>query len=845
MSPIIDKSCVGCTHWYRDSPSISSVLRTRKYRDLPLCDICSEVIQTLQCLWDTYSAFKRSISDDALGLCAHEFQGLVMKGKMDSAVSYRGAALFSWFMRQPMPACPDFLVLDGKPLFHFPGLYQLDSVIRNSKDNDRRKAFVNSLLYLKRGMPRADEEKLEAKTWDTFHALTRRHRASSLAEHLEHGMWRELVKRRLPAIVNEIYRPFSNLSWWSEVDMIPKIPSRNSHFCYPRRTFGALESCYHGYLEAGNREHMMCPGEQKSDHFYDEKNVLTGRQFNLQQVEWIHPNFLIRDQDAIIPEVPLLLDRLTRRIRFGDWLIDRRIGRLQIPFAELHSLAEPCKIRTISKGQDHLYSALSIIQKMMFDGLSRFKQFLCWRPVDSCILSSVLHDPLTGEFFVSGDYKAATNNINPELTRFTMNLIARATDMPDDLVDLCHKALTDHEVCFGGPFSYDGSRKGWRMPGFCSAEQKWGQLMGSPISFPILCLINFAAISVAIHEPVYVLGRRVCTIPRSVRDERIIVNGDDCVFVANERERLRWERCTAACGLELSVGKTYYSPEWLIINSTMYTLRINKPIPCVSSLQCVDSVADDHRCRFNPIGFLNLSLMFGLKRAGSDDYDPTDVCKDPMRDGTIGSRLEKLTSNLPSDVADYAYSAFIADHRSRLPNNQIPWFVPEWLGGFGLPPRPSLGFDADTRDYEIASASILRPDIWEPVRIFSSAPGSSKTFPQINRWLEHCGLRKGFSIEPSPSLEQAFYRDGLFVSLQEMLFVQELRKHEQDDAVLRFYYECIKRANSRQRDLVKDYAIISAFRQQGVIPSSHEELRSFVWNAPPVHERYDFDYHHV
>lgn len=906
---IVKKSeCIGCAHWYRDSPlPVLSVLRTRQRRDLPLCEHCTELIQTLQCIWDSYSAYRVTISEEMISATLLQLRDHSLKGKLDSTIKYRSAALFSWFNRQALPEpCPDHLLKDGKPLIHFPGFYRCDSILRNSSKNDFFYSFTQALLYLKRGMPRADESKLDAESRSTFHALTRRHRPTSLADRLTGQLWREKVSRRLKEVVREIYR--NQPSWYDPTSVSFKIPSRNSHFGRSRRNFGAMHSCHKSY----DRTHLQV-GEEKYWQYIDKKYI------NLSFIEWVSPRrdvvltpvgkhnplfcqwcdvkYILDDDDSIDSEIPILIDRATTALRFADWTTSRFIGSNQIPFAELHPLAEPCKIRVISKGQDHLYAVLSTVQKVLFDGLNRYNQFLCWRPIDSCILSSILGPLQDGQKYVSGDYKAATNNINPELSRSCMNFIADELNMPDDIRLMCHRALTDHEIVYDEPMvirppirgckqskGYDNPAfeaklaKQYGLPhnwahlamedpsyseelkdgewsvGFCSAEQRWGQLMGSPISFPILCLINFAAISVSLHEDAIVLGRRCQPYPKSIREEPIIVNGDDCVFAALPRQIERWQQATKYCGLELSVGKTYYSDQWLIINSTLF--RPSRPIPCVSTLRETDRDRSDwltlpsslsvdtlpsHRCRFREVPFLNLSLMYGLKRSGSADYDPSDAAKDPLRDGTIGARCSKLIRGLPTDVADYAYSAFISDHRKRLPET-ISWFTPSELGGMGIPPRPHLGYDASIQDLEIAAASLVRPDIWSPIRIFGSGPGSSETFADINSWLKYCRVPRTFGGEEQPSLEQAFYRDGLYLSSDEVMFHQELNKREQDEMVLQYYHDRLAEARTRRRSFVKDYSTICGLRQSGAIPLDRDNLRDFVWNSLVPKETFPFHY---
>jgi len=95
--------------------------------------------------------------------------------------------------------------------------------------------------------------------------------------------------------------------------------------------------------------------------------------------------------------------------------------------------------------------------------------------------------------------------------------------------------------------------------------QKNGQLMGCPISFPILCAINVVAYWVALEE---YTGRSFL-----LEELPVLVNGDDILFRANDAFYTVWKQYVSDAGFTLSLGKNYISRSFYTVNSEgfMYT----------------------------------------------------------------------------------------------------------------------------------------------------------------------------------------------------------------------------------------------------------------------------------
>jgi len=152
-----------------------------------------------------------------------------------------------------------------------------------------------------------------------------------------------------------------------------------------------------------------------------------------------------------------------------------------------------------------------------------------------------------GEVFVSGDYESATDNLNVHVTRAVLeSLLSTATLVPTKIRDMALESLQLRFV----------SRNGDLL-----GVHRRGQLMGSPLSFPLLCLINYLTFKYAI--------------PREVP---VAINGDDIVFRSTVEEKDRWFREVSASGLVVSRSKTMVHRRVFSLNSQYF---IALPIGCM------------------------------------------------------------------------------------------------------------------------------------------------------------------------------------------------------------------------------------------------------------------------
>lgn len=148
----------------------------------------------------------------------------------------------------------------------------------------------------------------------------------------------------------------------------------------------------------------------------------------------------------------------------------------------------------------------------------------------------------SGEVFVSGDYEAATDFLPiPVAEAFLEVLLQNSSWIPSSVGRAALASLRCR-------IHYEDCDVGF--------EQVCGQLMGNLLSFPLLCLQNYAAF------------RWVFPASRPVK-----INGDDIVFRCSREEFDRWAKFVGSVGLTLSRGKTVVSSRFFSVNSHFFRAR--------------------------------------------------------------------------------------------------------------------------------------------------------------------------------------------------------------------------------------------------------------------------------
>ena len=151
------------------------------------------------------------------------------------------------------------------------------------------------------------------------------------------------------------------------------------------------------------------------------------------------------------------------------------------------------------------------------------------------------------------DYSAATDGLSARLSRSILLSIIR--DFDPRMKAMYRAVLAPHTCKYPFPFN---EKVG-------DIDQQNGQLMGSILSFPILCLANLGLYLANIRDDPRRLRRKL---------QGVLVNGDDMLYVARES---RWNSHVSLgerVGLKMSPGKAYRHPVYANANSACFHLDL-------------------------------------------------------------------------------------------------------------------------------------------------------------------------------------------------------------------------------------------------------------------------------
>jgi len=357
----------------------------------------------------------------------------------------------------------------------------------------------------------------------------------------------------------------------------------------------STKACYENQgVRGGSREYIReilfeepLLADFFNDYLYKMYEVRQGRAKELRT------HFLTPDQDIM----DLLWEKSFKR-------------HLPVEERRCHSstvaILEPLKVRVITKSEA-IPQYLSIPWQKGLHGALR-----------KCFIFSALDHPITGYdievlrqkspdsgIWVSGDYKGATDGLDMNVTE----RVARKAllQLSPWLSSEELQVLLDNLV---------GQLIDYPLLNEEDVPQRNGQLMGSILSFPILCLINYLTyfFSTSLLRTDFFewrsLGkpertdRQIRRLSRRLQREPVFINGDDILFRASEVEYDRWESNLRFFGFKLSAGKNLCSDRFMMINSQAYfRKRVGLPV-------------DD---TFLSLTYPNLGLLKGRSKVGGGD----------------------------------------------------------------------------------------------------------------------------------------------------------------------------------------------------------------------------------
>lgn len=562
-----------------------------------------------------------------------------------------------------------------------------------------RHEFLSSLLQLKKGCPRASQDGLQAARLDTFNQLVQ---APFSFEEMRPGDWMDESKfekiedfdHRLSRVqtIHEVRRTsreaFRDFRITPDQMLKLNFPSTSANYYYSRNVGGAVTRVA-DTLRFEDSPARLQDGtltmEERLRHFAKVPakygGVRFGRRWDDSQERFV---------GSLEGYCGSYADEMRER-QMSKFLIEEALHETNC--VETVALAEAFKVRVITKGPAIRGFVLMNLQKLLHGHLRSQKVFqLIGRPCSESICTDVLGSLLPSERWLSGDYKAATDGLPSYLSEAAAEEIwDTVTDWRDwaEHGDLWFKikrlfidALTRHEILHP-----DVKQAMAKDTDFSS--QRNGQLMGSIVSFPILCIVNAALCRKAME-----LGIDDCLASRGdsdrypkarklLRDLPLLINGDDCVFPADRFVHEAWLQMCKCFGMKPSVGKYYWSSEFMNINSTTYLYRKIRRIVMSEFCQGLWTYSERYEM-FETVKYINFGLVFHQKRS-TGVMGAADVMDEYC---SFSSNSKDLLATLPDTCIDVMYDYFIYRFKQLAEKMRLrlPFFIPCEYGGVGLKP---------------------------------------------------------------------------------------------------------------------------------------------------------------
>lgn len=470
---------------------------------------------------------------------------------------------------------------------------------------------------------------------------------------------------------------------------------------------------------------------------------------------------------------------------------------------EIYGILEPLKVRVISKGESVPYYGSKELQKRLHTILRGMDCFrLIGRPLcPTDLIDCDNHRVETGEGehkWFSVDYSSATDCLSASLSEKILSYLIQ--DLPRRMQEIWLRVLAPHRCeyppvkmnskadarefkaahpdLFGSDEDHNASSCETCMSGklgrvLCSLEressekfvtlpptlQKNGQLMGSILSFPILCLANLGLYLEVIRDDPRPLSEKL---------RGVLVNGDDMLYVAPDS---LWDRHVSLgerVGLVMTPGKAYKHTVFANANSTCFHHDLKG--------------AGKHPWQIN---FLNTGLLFGQNKVLQKD---TGLDEDEQSNAV--SVINQLLKGALPGKGKSLFKSYLNRHKDKITRECAGrnLFIHTSLGGMGVIPPINWRWTFTERQRISASSRVAEMG---PYADFGSgprrAPAPREFMQAVHPYMERSVTDEGhvhsYNVDlvrnrtliktsllkrsvhlvgdPSPFWRRAFYRSGL------------------------------------------------------------------------------------
>jgi hypothetical protein len=280
-----------------------------------------------------------------------------------------------------------------------------------------------------------------------------------------------------------------------------------------------------------------------------------------------------------VPYVPNGHGALTvRRKDGGNWVEEEFSDQCRLEL--VHSSGKP---RMVTMYSSYNVAVLTPLHHSLYSYLKRRSWLLVGSPTRERLRQLVEHQQ--NREWLSFDYESATDNIKTAYVRRAVEILVQKGE-----------GLSKDEISCLDVVS------NLRLDGVAAHS---GQPMGSPMSFPLLCLINKTVVDLALAD---LLENKQIDFKEWSR-HRCLINGDDLLTTSTSGGCLvsAIARQGEAIGLRVNGEKTLQSWEYGEINSTVFRHGIEQKKTNVASLWMRSGVDDvlgfAHESTLTPAGF--------------------------------------------------------------------------------------------------------------------------------------------------------------------------------------------------------------------------------------------------
>jgi len=260
-----------------------------------------------------------------------------------------------------------------------------------------------------------------------------------------------------------------------------------------------------------------------------------------------------RRKSAYVPNGHACLG--SSRMEGGNWRAD-----VYSPFCDVMSVVSSGKPRVVTLYSERNVAVLTPLHNSLYTYLRRRGWLLVGSPTEERLREAFSEMP--GKEWLSFDYESATDNIKTAyVQRAVEELIKKASGLSEEEV-LCLRTMANLNL--GGEMATTG------------------QPMGSPMSFPLLCLINKTVVDMALTQ--LLLSKEIEF--KEWTRHRCLINGDDLLLKDTTSGTLATaiEEQGRMVGLVTNREKTLRSVDTAEINSTAFVAGVLQKKTNVSAL---------------------------------------------------------------------------------------------------------------------------------------------------------------------------------------------------------------------------------------------------------------------